>query len=138
MTNPSTVNLKNALVTAGIGTFASPTSSDWAIFIGTELDTPKKSITLYLYNSTDRRFLDLASGSIIRDRVQVRVRDASYTSAYAKSLEIHQFIKTAVISDSGATYEGVNMVSAPHELGRDEENRCAIFVADYELLWKVV
>lgn len=138
MNNPSTVNLKNALVTAGIGKFASPTSSDWAIFIGTELDTPKKSITLYLYNSTDRRFLDLASGSIIRERVQVRVRDASYTTAYTKALAIHQFIKTAVISDSGATYEGVNMVSAPHELGRDEETRYALFVADYEFLWKVV
>lgn len=138
MTNPSTVNLKNALVTAGIGKFASPTSSDWAIFIGTELDTPKKSITLYLYNSTDMRFLDLASGSIIRERVQVRVRDTTYTSAYTKSLAIHQFIKTAAISDTGATYEGVNMVSAPHELGRDEETRYALFVADYEFLWKVV
>jgi hypothetical protein len=132
---PVTVKVRDMLSLMNAGQWSSPTK-DWRIMIGIEQQKPNNTITLFDYTSTDQRYLDCqASGSLYKVRVQVRVRGKEYTASYEKAMEIHELLLKESLEDDDAIYQGIEVVSAPNSLGKDDDKR-HIWVASYETIWK--
>ena len=119
MAAPS-VDIKDILVAAGIGTFAG--TSGWGIYVSQEPKNPDSVITIY------------DSGGVAPNpkwlfdepTVQIRIRgsEMAYVAAYAKA----QAIKDALLgltpqTVSGTYYVGVQMVGDINHIGYDDKSR---------------
>lgn len=125
--NPATVDIKDILVSAGVGTFAATTG--WGIYIGQEpagsegggTDTV---ITLYDTIGTPDDTLD--NIRVDDFSIQVRVRGAkdNYTDAYDKIEEISTELNQTKDYVTGSTrYASIYRSSLPAFLIRDDQNR---------------
>jgi len=134
MTLPS-ADIKDLLVTAGVGTFALGTSTDWSINISQEPPfptVPHTAITIYDTGgfAPNARFL------LEEPTVQVRIRGNpnDYQAAYLKA----QAVKDALLGRPGSTlngnkYVGIWQDSDIISLGNDDNDR-PILVANFKIV----
>lgn len=127
--NPASVDVKDVLVAAGVGTFAA--TSGWAIYIGKAPDKPNTTITLYDYGGSPP-----APNMLIDEpALQVRVRGnpGGYPAAYSKIIEVrdtlHGFVRQTV---NGTHYLAIFAAQDPNLLQYDESNR-PIFTLNFEI-----
>ena len=90
--NPVSVDIKDKLVAAEVGTFKA--RSGWGIYINSEPTSPDTTITIYDTAPGPPEYtFDRSSPPLFRDSIQIRVRGGTYLSAYAKILAISELIK---------------------------------------------
>jgi|TARA_R110000803_G_scaffold210841_1_gene284321 hypothetical protein len=98
---PTSVECKDLLVTAGVGTFAA--ASGWGIYISQEPESPNTTITVYDVGglTPNPKFL------LDEPSVQLRIRGApdAYLAAYTKALDC----KNALLGLTPQTLNGVNI-----------------------------
>jgi len=114
------VDIKDILVAAGVGAFASTTG--WALAVSREPDEPNQVITVYDVGGTDpdpKFLLDFPS-------VQVRIRGnpADYVNTYARA----QLVKDTLLGLQRQTvnatiYVGIWQTGDIQNLGFDDSNR---------------
>lgn len=102
----------------GVGVFGS--ASGWAIAVGAEPATPDDAITIYDTGGEDP---DTDELDVDRTAIQVRVRSASYTGAYAKQDEIKDILILTQPIAADTSLLRVMMTSDIMSLGRDDNNR---------------
>ena len=143
---PASEDLKNKLVTAGIGTFAGTNEAQWNIFIMQEPDKPCQTITIYdTGGPAEENCQDRSKASLCTCTLQVRVRGKTYLSVYDKIRRIHD----AIIGFGGFVVDGED--SADYDVrywgffSRSEsmfleknENSQFIFVENYEATRKLI
>ena len=136
--NSVATDIKDKLVTAGIGEFAAATG--WSIHISSEPPTPDTTITLYDTGGPppegvqDRSKKPLRFGSIL-----IRVRGDGYGSAHTKIKEVYdaivgfgKFTVSAVDSgDLDVHYKGVFPTSEILFLEQDGDDRY-IWVVNFQ------
>lgn len=119
MTAPS-VGVKDILVTAGVGVFTSPSSSDWAIKISKVPDAPDKVIVLFDSGglpANPRWLLDYPDVTVI-------VRGTVYVDTYAKMKAVMDaLLGYPPGAVNGDNWDGVIMRVAPAFIGYDQKDR---------------
>jgi hypothetical protein len=121
--NVTSVDIKDKLVAASLGTFAAETG--WCISIGAEPESPDTAITVYdTGGGGGDSYLDESVAPVRHPSFQVRVRSLSYTDASAKM----EAIITALLAlgpwtAGGARYGGVWLSSDTLSLGQDAHRR---------------
>lgn len=130
MTPPS-VDVKDLLVAAGLGTFAA--TSGWGIYVGSEPPTPDTCITIYDTGGPapqPRAALDMPD-------VQVRVRGASddYLNAWDKA----NVIKNTLLGSAQQTVNskrvgGFLATSDVAFIARDEGKNRPIFTVNFRFM----
>jgi len=118
--NPASEDLKDILVTAGIGTYAA--TSGWAIYVSKEPKSPDTVVTLYDYSGAD------PSPKFLRDNPNVQVRVRGAKEAYKAGWTKAQAVKDALLGLPGQTinatkYVGVWMQSDINFINYDDNNR---------------
>jgi hypothetical protein len=128
--NPPSVDIKDLLVAAEIGTFAA--SSGWGIFIGEMPDKPDTAITVYDTGGMD------PNPAFAQDQpavmVKVRTAPGDYLQGWARA----HAIKNALLGLPSQTINGTryvlcNMKGDINQLGRDESRRMA-FSLNFQLI----
>ena len=131
MTAPAE-DVKDILVTAGVGKFTGYTASDWRIFVGEEQPTPDKSITLYDSGGVDpdpKYRLDYPA-------VQARVRSAvgDYQGAHTKAVAVQDaLLGLTPQTINSKPYYGILMRGGINFIGRDDMDR-PIFTLNFSIL----
>ena len=119
-TNPPSVDIKDILVTASIGTFGA--ASGWSIGIGDEADSPDTRITIL-----DRPGRDPSPKYLMDEPgIQIRVRTGAgdYVAGYAKALAIKdKILGLPSATHSTTLYVTVNMLGDIGYVGTDEKRR---------------
>lgn len=125
--NALSVAIKDWLVTAGIGQFAS--SSDWGIYIGVEPDAPACCVTLFdTPGATGTVELD-RSIPVDQSRIQVRVRSLGYVGGRTKMKAILTALEAKVNTEQAEGGDDVwyaaviPLASGMTYLGRDGKQR---------------
>jgi len=127
MPSPMSVDVKDILVAAGIGVFASTSSSEYGIYIGQGAETPDTIIAIF----------DVPAGKVIQPitrsvgpdyvgthRVQIKVRSNSYVEAYDKIIEIEQELERKINTTVGNVfYNVIYRDGTPVFDSYDEQNR---------------
>ena len=127
MNSPAT-DLASLLATAAIGTFAGITG--WSIYVNREPNDPDSTITLYDVGGTT---IDGLCDTERNDdfRIQVRVRNNSYTTAYQKALAVEAVLDVVAQETIDSTYYNViYRIDLISSLGQDEKDR-SILVQTY-------
>lgn len=134
--NALSVVVKDWLVTAGIGQFAS--SSDWGIYIGVEPDSPSKSVTIFdVPGPTGTVELD-RSIPVDQSRIQARVRSLGYVAGRTKMNAILTALEAKVNSEEVEGLDTVHyaaviqLASDMTYLGRDGKQR-HIFTWNFQI-----
>lgn len=126
--NAPTVDVKDLLVAAGIGAFGG--TANWAIYIGSEPDTPNNVITLYDTPGTapNPKF------RLDEPRFQVRVRSHNYNDGFQKAIEVSAQLQGLPSQTfNGTRYEGIWVVLETNFLKADDEGR-SIFVTTFRMI----
>jgi hypothetical protein len=131
--NPTSEDIKDKLVAAGLGTFAATTG--WSIAVGVEPESPDTTITIYDAGGPGGdKFLDETVHSYRHPAFQVRVRAPTYTAASAKIEAIVDALEAlAAWTAGGAGYGGVWLSSDVLSLGQDDHRRTRL-VANFRTL----
>jgi len=126
--NTPTVDVKDLLVAAGIGTFGG--TAKWSIYIAEEPDFPSDVITLYDTPgppSNPKFRLD-------EPRFQVRVRSNKYNEAHLKAEEVKaQLMGLPSQTFNGTRYEGIWVVIETAFLKQDGKGR-SVVVTTYRMI----
>jgi hypothetical protein len=129
--NPTSIDVKDLLEAASVGTFAA--SSGWGIWIGKQPAKPDTSITLFDDGgfAPDPKFL-LDRPTL---RVLVRGSEWGYTGAYSKA----QAVKDTLLGDDrqtvgGTLYVGIIMTGDIAFIQYDDNNR-PIFSLNFQI-WR--
>lgn len=102
--NPVSMDIKDMLVTEGLGVFMANTG--WSINIAVEPEEPDTAITIYDTGGVPDYTLINSANPVDHDTFQVRVRAISYIEGHAKALEINKFLdKTDTYIETGGTYD---------------------------------
>lgn len=136
--NPPSQDIKDILVTAGIGTFAA--TSGWAIYVARQPDQPDTTITLYDTGGTPLE--GLCDQEIDNFTFQVKVRANGYQAAYAKFQEIEEELNgtknhEVVVGADTIRYQGIWRLQPAEFLRFDEEDRAEL-VQNYAGMRQVV
>lgn len=132
--NSPAVDLKDILVTAGVGVFAAATG--WGIFVsqepaGSEGEGPDTAITLYdVIGTTEDTLNDIRVDNF---SVQTRVRGAKgdYQAAWTKMEAVVSALNQTLNHVIGSTrYASIYRTSTAQFLRRDDQNR-PIFTCDF-------
>lgn len=116
------------LASQSVGIFGG--NSGWSINVSREPTSPNDAITVY---DTGGAGPDTDELDIGQNTFQVRVRSASYTSAYSKQKQIQALLlSTSGIVSSGVRYL-VNVETDVLHIGRDDNDR-QILTANYRAL----
>lgn len=116
--NPLSEDVKDKLVAASIGTFAS--TSAWGIFINTEPDLPDSCITLYdTGGPAPEECFSRSINPLLRPSIQVRVRGTTYLATFAKMKAIINVLRrigpwtlaasSTEAADVTAAYNGLSL-----------------------------
>ena len=87
--NPVSIDVKDLLVTAGIGVFASETG--WAIYISEEPDKPDTCITIYDTGGFSPQYvMDKSVHPLLNTTFMIRVRSAAggFITGHTKTMDI--------------------------------------------------
>ena len=131
MTAPAE-DVKDILVTAGVGKFTGAGPTDWQIFVGHEQATPDKCITLYDSGGVDpdpKWRLDYPN-------VQARVRSAvgDYQGAHSKAVGVQDaLLGLTPRTLNSKSYLGVLMRGGIAFIGRDDMDR-PIVTLNFQIL----
>lgn len=127
--NSAAMDLKDVLVSAGIGTFGG--STGWGIYIGFEPSAPDTVITLYDTGSSQEPnpayLLDFPT-------IQIRVRGAKgdYPGAFAKAFAVKDvLLGLPPQTINGTRYDGVWMVSDVSYIGTSEDR--PVFTSNWRI-----
>ena len=133
--NPLSEDIKDLLVTAGVGAFAA--TSGWGIFINTEPDEPSTSITIYdLGGPAPEECFNRVIKPLSRPSVQVRVRGTSYLTAHTKMDDVIAALRrVGPWTASGSVYLDLFQSSVALFLQKDQKNRF-IWVVDFHAVKK--
>jgi len=102
--NPATIDIKDVLVTDGVGTFGA--TSGWAIFIGFEPESPNTTITLYDTGGKEPVPNLLLDFPTIQTRIRGEVGE--YEQTYQKALEVREsLLGLPTKTINGTLYDGV-------------------------------
>ena len=132
MPNTCSVDIKNKLEAAGVGTFAATTG--WAIYIGKEPELPNDVIVIF--DLPDGEALDgicTSIESVANHRIVIYSRSESYTVAYQKAIEVEQTINRTKFTVGNVRYELVHRDFPPRFETYDENNR-AVWYQSYTIL----
>jgi len=132
MPNPVSVDIKNVLEAAGLGTFAA--TSGWAIYIGKGPETPNDVIVLYDVpdgDAIDGICTDLENAA--NYSLEIRVRSESYPVAYQRITAVEKEINRTKFTVGNVRYELVNRDFPPRFDFYDENNR-AIWYQRYTVM----
>lgn len=126
--NPPTLDMRDVLVNAGVGTFAA--TSGWGIYIGSEPTSPNTVITLYDTGGLSPNPVFLLDFPTFQVRVRGNPND--YLGAYNKILGVRDVLLGFDSQDINTTrYDGVWQSSEIVSLGTDKER--FIFVANFRV-----
>ena len=128
--NPPSEDIKDLLVSAGIGTFAA--SSGWGIYIAEEPESPDTTITLY---DTQGEAPDPA-WLIDYPRFMVRVRgeEDSYLATYAKALAVRDELNGIAPQTVNSTpYVGIWAMTDVTFVEFDD-NRRPVFTVNFRIV----
>lgn len=123
---PVSIDVKDVLVSAGVGVFAAVTG--WSINIGTEPVSPDTAITVYDTGGADpdpKWLLEFPTF-----QVRIRGSEGGYVLAYTKAKEIKDALlgfPTQVVNNT--VYAGIWAVSDITHIGADQER--PIFVINF-------
>lgn len=126
MPSPMSVDIKDILVAAGIGVFASTSSSEYGIYIGQGAEKPDNLIAIFDLSGTTIEPIskDQAPDQIGTHRVQIKVRANSYVDAYDKIIEIEQELERKTrVTVGNIFYNVIYRLDQPTFDGYDEQNR---------------
>lgn len=133
--NPVTEDIKDILVAAGIGTFAS--NNDWGIFISQEPpanaegEGPHKCITLFENGGEPFDTLDGVRVDDFSFQVRTRSEKGGYATAYAKMEAIIAELNLKKDYITGSTrYASIHRDGLTEFLFRDDQNR-AVFICNF-------
>lgn len=131
--NAPSVDIKDKLVSLGVGTFAA--TSGWGIYIGSEPDGPDVQDTVItLYDSSGGE--PNPAWLLDEPHVQVRVRGsrADYTGAYDKAYEVLDALLGLPAETLGGTvYTGIWALNDPFLLGYDDSRR-PVFTVNFRIV----
>ena len=118
--NPASEDLKDLLVTAGIGTFAG--HSTWGIYVSKEPDEPDGVVTLYDKGGSS------PNPKFILDEPTVRIRIRGDKMEYIAAWDKAEDVKDALLgitpqTVNGTFYTGILMIGEILFLGYDDSNR---------------
>ncbi len=130
MTNAPSVDIKDVLVTDGIGTFGGTTG--WAIFISEEPNKPDQVVTIFDsggFEANPKFILDFPTLQI-----NIRGKEDDYTGTYAKALAV----KDSLLGDvpgviNGTDYIGIWQIGDINYISRDDSNR-----PFFNTIWRIV
>lgn len=128
--NPASVDIKDILVTAGVGTFAA--TSGWAIYISREPSEPDTCITIYDTGGPGAN----PKWLIEEPSIQVRVRGAKlgYLAAYQKADAVKQaLLGRAKQTVNSTVYVSFTMLSEIAHIGYDENSR-PLFTINFNII----
>ncbi len=113
------------LVANGVGTL--PYTSGWAVSLALEPANPDNAVTVY---DTGGQGPDTDELDLKRPTFQVRVRSASYVTAYAKQQAIRDLL---ILTQPIGDFVGIEMTSDILAIGRDESSR-HLLTANYQAI----
>lgn len=129
--NPVSEDMKDLLVAAGIGTFAS--TSAWGIYTNEEPKTPNQCITIYdVPGPRPDYYMNSAKKPLLNPMFQVRVRSLTYLEGWNKHRAIAVVLDRrarfdasgAESGDSDVQYQSITKTTSdPQYLGKDDNNR---------------
>lgn len=128
--NPVSVDIKDLLVTAGIGSFAS--DSAWAINISYEPDTPSDTITIYDTGGPKPSYhMTAGTRGMLYSDFMVRVRSNSYVNAWNKMWDIlesidhkgHFTVEADSSSEADVRYSDIQKQTEVEFLRKDNNER---------------
>lgn len=124
--NSAAEDIARFLESSSVGEFGG--TNDWAIYAGSEPQTPTNCITIYEYAGEEP---DTDELDVFRPGIQVRVRGLDYATAYAK----HEVIRDLMILprtgfDAVSSHFLVMLTMNPALLERDNNDRY-VLVASY-------
>jgi len=127
--NSAAMDLKDVLVSAGVGTFAA--SSGWGIYIGFEPDSPDTVVTLY-----DTGSFEEPNPAYLLDfpTMQIRIRGAKndYPGAFSKANAVKEaLLGLPAQTINGTRYDGVWMISDVSYIGVEKER--PIFTTNWRI-----
>ena len=129
--NPVSVDIKDVLVSEGIGTFGA--TSGWRIFIGEMQNSPNTIISIYDIGGNEQQ--PLFNGDNLQNPVfdiKVRAGVGEYVTAYNKAVEIDAVLNlisgNAILT--ARNYEGIFRQTDIFFIGYDENKR-PIFGLNY-------
>jgi len=133
--NPVSEDVKDKLVTAGVGVYAATTG--WGIFTVVEPDKPATTITIY--NTPGRPpgyYADRSLPPTHYSGFQTRVRGTTDATTWAKLEEVINTLSQIGHFDivTGAEtmhYANILMTTEPIPLEKDEERKRFIWVANF-------
>ena len=132
--NPVSIDIKNFLVSEGLGTYAA--TSGWGIWIGKEPSESESSITTITLRDIGGpkpgHCFDKSKKPMRYDGVQIRVRGAAYETGYAKMLAIAEALESrGAFSVSKVRYSDIQMQGEIYNLDINEKDR-PIFVSSWQ------
>jgi len=133
MANAPSQDLKDILVTAGLGTFAHGTEdSTWGIYISKEPDEPNKIITLYDKGGSS------PNPKWILDEPTVRIRVRGAKMGYQDAWTKIEAVKDALLgitpqTVNGTYYTGILMIGDITFIHYDDNNR-PIFTSTWQVI----
>ena len=133
--NPVSEDVKDLLVTAGIGTFNA--TSGWGIFVGFLPDEPDSAIVIYDLMGRNEKNMD-RSVKIEYDPIQIRIRGLGYLATYVKAMAIIAALEADIeFVLNGAQYLVFRGTHGPVQGERDAKERLS-WIVTAEALRKTV
>jgi len=137
--NPCSVDIKNILEAAGIGVFASTSSSEYGIYIGQGADKPDNIIAVFDTGGSPINPIskDTAPEYIGTDNVQIKVRSNSYQDAWRKAREVEEELDRKInITVGNVFYNVIYRTTTMVFDSYDEQNR-AVWRQNYSALRQI-
>lgn len=121
--NPVTVDIKDKLVAAGVGTFAA--TSGWGIFLSLLPDSPDTVIALYTTSGlSPEGCMNQSAKQLLRPSFSVRVRGTTFLATYTKMREVIDTLgRIGPWSVVGCKYSDVFQTNDEFLFERDENGR---------------
>ena len=130
MTNAPSIDVKDELVTAGIGIFAA--SSGWGIYVSKMPSSPDQTITIFDRGGADPNPRFLLDNSSVQIIVRGSVND--YVATYVKSQEIKDhLLGLGDVTLNGTRYVGFWQQGDIIHVGYDDNDRPL-----FSLNWRIV
>jgi hypothetical protein len=128
------VDLKDQMVAAAVGVFASSDENDWCITIGSSPDKPTKCLTLYDTGGPQPdRTMDRSQKAIMSPQIQVRARAATYIAGYQKLQDLVDLTNQwGKFARGSSWFEGVFQSSDIMFLERDGKDRY-VFTVNFQV-----
>jgi len=143
--NPVCEDIKDKMVTAGLGTFAA--TSGWGIYIAERPNKPDSTITLYDTGGQAPGYcMDRAKPELRLETFQIIIRATSYLGGYSKMQDIISALdqiapwKVAAVdsADLDVRYTTILRESEPIYLGKEEDHVRFLWSLNYQAFRKEV